>query len=795
MVSPCRQIDMKRIFAILIIFVTVFAVFYALLVVPNDKRIRMTSYQPKSGPAEELYFDMTKNLVNARMTLPNLSQAQKLLDKYEFKQAFEGTHNGPLNMHVSLGWFPLKTKHRDSIFAPGNSRIEYTLTLCRAPVLKFDYGIISSMNGRQLKGTEFSVTVTGEDKAEETVFSAAEKPLKTYFWNYYDKTYKNFIKYFKPGLEDRDGKWNYAEVDLAKYAGKKVVISFVTKQDSGLALSFWGKPCVYDRAPDTGKRLPSVVLVVIDSFKRSHMRTEYSPAIVSMAAEGVDFTRALSNGNNTKLSVYSLLASRYPFEMPETAMHYNLSKNEKQGFYRRKIKTLPALLGESGFRTAAIGSVSLFSDGHGLSGDTGFDEYINLEQSGYSPPHVTEETLRWLQKHASEKFFLLVYYYGPHGPYRPPVRYGWKALRTGQTENLRDALYAGDIMYHDDYLRVLKDYIKSSPALKDTVVIVTSDHGVAFRSAVYDWPAKYGAWKKKKISFHSHGVSVTPDDLNVPLLFWNTGVIKSVTEKVQLLDLAPTIAETAGIKIPAEFKGQSLKGLMEGRPFSEPVTFHEGVTNRGVYWKDKYLYVNNFRPREGFPKETVVPEELYDLDSDSGCLKNLAAAESPALTKMRGFFGAMLARDEENRIVYSGPEGTTALVSVTVSGAFEIIETSSTVRERGRRSFTAQMSSGQSVSFTTHRRRSGIRITASSGGLVLGPQDILYGGSALPLNQSFVIKPEDRGYYMGLPERFKATARPLLLFGIFAKENTSSEDLRNAPKQLKSMLEQWGYIN
>lgn len=786
---------MKKTIAVIGAFLLLFTAFYIFFIIPNDKRLPDidTSSKPDGIP-EELYFDMTRNITGAVIDMPALSEGSKYLDKYPYKEDYPALHNGPLNMHISLGWFPLKTVHRDCIFAPAPASIEYSLKLPENPILKFDYGVISAVNGFMMSGAEFSVVVKGAEGKENIVFAKHVEPMKPYLWNYYGTLYKNIIKYFKPGIEDHNGKWNYAEVNLKEYSGKTVKIIFVTKKDSGTALSFWGKPCVYSKSASASKRQPSVILIVIDSFKRGHMIPEFSPVLCGMASEGVDFKRAFSNGNNTKLSVYSFMSSRYSFEMPETATHYDLSKAEKESFYKRQITTIPSMFAANGYRSAGIGSVSLFCDGHGLSGDIGFDEAENLEQSGYSP-HVTQEAINWLAKHGNEKFFLLVYYYGPHGPYRPPLSYLWRTIKSGKYTNLRDALYSGDIIYHDDYIKILKDYLKSSPAFKDTVVVVTADHGLAFRSGVYDWPTRFGEWTKKTVWFHSHGVNVTPDDVNVPLIFWNIKKHKAIERKVQLLDLAPTLAEMTGIKTPPEFKGQSLLGLMDGKDFSEGVTFHQGVTNYGVYWKDEYLYIDNFRPREGFPKETVIPEELYNVQKDPACLNNLAFTESPELAKMRGFLDAVLARDEENRIVYRGPKGSTANITVSAGGVIDIADTKVATTSKTKRSFTAQLASGDSISFTMVPVQAEIQISGTIDGRQIKPSDVLYGSSGVAINKSLEVKPEDRPYYKGMPESYNDDKTPALLFGIFTKDNVSYEDLKNSPKQLKSMLEQWGYIN
>lgn len=789
--------NILKIFGIILV---IFVFFYLFFIIPNDDRVQKLQLNgTKTELREVLAYDFIDNLPHASISCPSVAKSGKILEKYPYRQTSSYIHSHPLNLHVSLGWFPLKTDHLNSIFAPAPSTFEFPFKTPQKPVLKFNYGIISSIEKKMCAPVSFRVELIDEKKNVHILFEKTVASLKPYTWRYYDSFYKNFYKYFSPDLEDREGKWDFADIDISSYAEQNVKIRFIAecaKNADGTALSFWGNPRIYTRV--NGKIPPNIILVVIDSFRKDELNPKSTPNLWDLAEKGANFQNALSNGNMTKLSVYSFLTSRYPFEIPEAATHYELSAKDKDNFYKRKIASLPSVLRKCGYSTCEIGSVSLFSDGHGLSADLGFDESINLEHSGYSPPHVTGAGIDWLKKHGSEKFFLMLYYDGPHGPYRPPIRYLLKSIRTrGLLGGIRMALYRGEIIYHDQYIGYLKEYLKSSWLIENTLIVFTSDHGVAFRSAIYDWPTKHGAWRKKKVQFHSHGVSVTPEDIGVPLIFYMPGKISArhLENHVQLLDLAPTLVDIANAKIPAEFKGQSLLPAMEGKPFEEIVTFHHGWLNYGVYLRDKYLYIKNTAPRDKFPVEALIPEELYDLKDDAQCRNNLAVRDSPVLTRMRNIMKGFLPRNEVNRIILYASPGKKAELSIFVDGTIKEVKTNEKVKPIGNSSLQVNLAPGQALDFTTIPNDASFNIKAFVDGKLLNTKHYLCGRYALPLLGSGLVETKDRGFFEGIPKKFEQNDKPVLLLGIEQEAKPSAENLEKSPKQLKSMLEEWGYIN
>ncbi|MBN1621176.1 MAG: sulfatase [Endomicrobiales bacterium] len=839
--------DYLRIIFITFLFLLIaFAVFYLSLVIPRDQRIEMADLPGQEFSVKHrLYYDFTEGLKNAKIKTGDLDSAKDYLAMYQYFQNHPSQHMHDLNMHLSLGWFPLKTDHRDCIMAPTPSVIEYALYLPENPILKFDYGIVSSIDRAIFLPASFKIFVIDRKKESHVVFEKTEYPLLPFRWKSHDGYYKNFYKYFHPQIQERDGKWNFAEVDLKDFEKQWVKIRFITENinlsdesfevdgdacktcDTGLCygqalnvsdlnsypkisttttLAFWAQPGIYTKV--TEQKEPNVILIVIDSFRRDHLNSRFSPNLWRYAESGINFNKAFSNGNMTKLSVPSFLMSQPPSGISEISTHYEVTKKAREKFYERKLPTLLSKLKENRYRTAAIGSCSLFSDGQGFSADLGFDEVINLEHSGYSPPHVTKEGIKWLKAHGREKFFMMLYYDGPHGPYRPPLKYVWKSVkRGGILRNFRKILYLGEIIYHDDYIGQLRKYLEASGLDKDTIIIFTSDHGVTFRTLEYDWPTKFGPWRKKKVTFHSHGVSLIPEDINVPLFFVlpeemlipdvKNGL--KIEDKIQLLDLAPTILDLLNLKIPKEFQGKSLKAVFSGQELKEEiVSFHQGWQNYGIYWKNEWLYVNNFAPRNKFPEESVVADELFNIIEDPLCENNLAYKHpfnKTLLPRMKRLLEAYVPKSKKYKVKFLGEKDRSVRVNLYAKGEISGIETSSEILNKGRRYCSFKLNPDDELSFRITPENLEFTINSYLDGRQVKYGEILVGRYALPMLDSYKITSSERDKIDGWPDDFRFIKGNRLLLGTVYDELTERKEPGKSSKQLRSMLEEWGYIN
>src|SRR5206468_11466776 len=120
----------------------------------------------------------------------------------------------------------------------------------------------------------------------------------------------------------------------------------------------------------------------------------------------------------------------------------------------------------------------------------------------------------------------------------------------------------------------------------------------------------------------THGLFLSDDTLHVPLLVRGPGVpAVSVTTRVRLADVAPTLVELAGLgRIPA-MQGEPLTPLMHARGTAadRPVYAETQYPRRAFGWSplvswraDRFLYVR--APRR----------ELYDLVADPREKTNIA---------------------------------------------------------------------------------------------------------------------------------------------------------------------------
>jgi arylsulfatase A-like enzyme len=91
------------------------------------------------------------------------------------------------------------------------------------------------------------------------------------------------------------------------------------------------------------------------------------------------------------------------------------------------------------------------------------------------------------------------------------------------------------------------------------------------------------------------------------------------------LDIAPTILDMAGVRIPASMQGRSLKPLFQGNETAwRRDWFYEYYENPGVFNvpKNRGIRTDRYKLIEYY-EEDPIEFELYDLDKDPGENQNL----------------------------------------------------------------------------------------------------------------------------------------------------------------------------
>jgi arylsulfatase A-like enzyme len=317
---------------------------------------------------------------------------------------------------------------------------------------------------------------------------------------------------------------------------------------------------------------PNVVFVVVDTLRPDRLGVYgdgrgLTPFVDSLAERAYVFHRAYAQSSWTNPSVASMLTSRYQSQHNVISFGSVLPDEEL---------TLPELLKQRGYATGAVVANILLQPRLGYG--QGFDHYKVSARTRTGPlgkpeflkgraDAVNNEAFAWLDGLSAPRppVFLYLQYMEPHAPYDPPdaavqrvlgdrERPDLTAVNTrmfaslpGQNDDLADAVatyYDAEVTSLDGDLRALFDGLAQRGVLDNAIVIFTADHG-------------------EELNEHGllgHHQTLYEEVIHVPLLVLATGYPHrtDVDDVVELVDLAPTIADLADIPRPAAFEGRSL---------------------------------------------------------------------------------------------------------------------------------------------------------------------------------------------------------------------------------------------
>ncbi len=344
----------------------------------------------------------------------------------------------------------------------------------------------------------------------------------------------------------------------------------------------------------------NVLLVTIDTLRTDRLSC-YSiehvetPHIDSLASKGVLFTRAFAHTCTTLPSHTNILLGTSPLEH---GVHEN-----SNFLVQEKHLTLAEFLKDQGYVTGAFVGAYPLDSRFGL--DQGFrvydDEYGSQSARGDKyyverrAHEVVDRSLSWLRKQSSP-WFLWVHLFDPHTPYEPPQPY---------RDKFKQDLYSGEVAYVDSELGRLFSYLESKNLYKDTLIVLTGDHGESL--------GEHGEV--------THGFFAYNSSLWIPLIICIPGIGSGeVTDYVAHTDIFPTLCEALSLKEPDFLSGTSLISSIKGKELK-----------RGpIYFESLYpFYSRGWPPLRGFIEdkkkfiESPIPE-FYDLEEDFNEKTNLA---------------------------------------------------------------------------------------------------------------------------------------------------------------------------
>jgi len=373
-----------------------------------------------------------------------------------------------------------------------------------------------------------------------------------------------------------------------------------------------------------------LVLISIDTLRADHLSCygydrQTSPHIDALARESLLFEDVLSCSSSTAPSHMTIMTGVLP--------RVHGIQNDVPYSQAPRATLLAELMSDQGYVTAA------FADGGHVSENEGFDRGFNHFDSRYEWfDRKLDRIEAWLGEAGSEPTFLFVHTYGVHAPYLPGDAHDlfsspdYLGVLNGRVETLQRRLatepahelvhliegfwhdkkdldetdvqhlidlYDGSIHRIDAGIGRLLAMLEEAGWLDDAWVVVTSDHGEAFR--------EHGTFQHRQVH---------QTELSVPLLIRPPGGLapgRRVAPPVSQLDLPPTLLHLLGLKAPDHMQGESLLPLEDlGRDRPRFATGGEGLVFDVAVDNGRKLITAGGSPRMAYDL-SVDPGEGDDL--------------------------------------------------------------------------------------------------------------------------------------------------------------------------------------
>jgi choline-sulfatase len=295
----------------------------------------------------------------------------------------------------------------------------------------------------------------------------------------------------------------------------------------------------------------NLVLITVDALRASELgflgyEKPTTPNLDALAKDSVVYERAYAMASYTGKALAPMLIGKYPSETLRDGGHFNR--------YYPGNTFLAERLRKAGVRTMGAASHWYFREPWGVTQGFDFFDTSAIPPSGQgdtdtsvTSPQLTEAGLKLLAERAGlGRFFLWLHYFDPHAQYvRHEGAPAFADPSKGQGWQTR-AAYDGEVWFTDAAIGRLLEYIRGQPWGKDTIIVVTSDHGESM--------GEHG------IAFQ-HGHEVWESLMRVPLLLHVPGVgPRRVPVKRSVIDLVPTVLDLMRIPQPGpgELSGASM---------------------------------------------------------------------------------------------------------------------------------------------------------------------------------------------------------------------------------------------
>lgn len=636
--------------------------------------------------------------------------------------------------------------------------------------------------------------------------------------------------------------WNLSGSVKERWASKKETLEI---GESGSLRMVWeskdsylfvGEPLLYSKETlssfvSAGKP-KSVILIVIDSARKDFFGSygypySVTPVMDQMAKESVFFENPFANGNWTKPSMMSFFHSEYSSNLGLGNSWFSTKPYQRKVYYGKKRDNLAKTFREAGYFSKTIMNNVFFLDYTTVGLDLGFHNSFQVGMDIVDTEVLTNHAIQFVNEYKDKPYFLHFNLNTPHASYSPPPE-DMAAVRSVVPAEVFYRYespvqrYLGEMHYTDREIGRLVEALKKQGTYDDTMIIVTGDHGELF-SSHHDYSYHFIMQTR-----FGHGETHYDEEINVP--YWiklpksiqnnlkselakkaNGGPIR-IPGQSSLLSLAPTILGFLDL-LPKEstYKGVDYSTCIRQTNVcpTENFIYTEGRMSESVR-TENYKYIRRYpgfttvrRTAAGEPH--TMAEELYDLKKDTEEKNNLSPLpEGENLLQMaRGDFRRenFLKRNHLRILIPPCSESICRdFLSLNVQGSIYDWEVSDSIQLSSGSAKTVSLlkeskatnrTLGEEVILKTVNPELGAFFSFTRNGKTI---PVRFGRYGLEFQRSFTNS-EDLIVSERQPEGFPSSSLPWVYNDGAFSGTRESEVQREMGKEVKKILETWGYIH
>lgn len=337
---------------------------------------------------------------------------------------------------------------------------------------------------------------------------------------------------------------------------------------------------------------PNIIMILLDGLRAD--RFNLCPYLSKTLKQGYFFSNMVTAAPYTAASLHSVFSGLYPTKHGVDS-YFNMFK-----FRKELCKTMPQYLSENGYFTMANLPVD------SIIPQQGFDKITLHDKEKEDLIQIHKDIIAEL---SNKRFFLFIRYEGVHAQIIKNVSKKYTDFDEEYFKNyeLNKRNYNSYLIKMDDYLKELIKHLNQLGLLKNTIVIIFSDHGMS---------------NGEKIGEKMYGSFTYDYTIKVFCSFLIPGTNgKKIDLQTRTIDIMPTVLDLLGIKADHSYEhlqGISLIPMANGKEKKDRIAFAEtgGLNGPWPSHNEHNVFCVRLKKWKLIYNKTPDTWEMYDLGKD-----------------------------------------------------------------------------------------------------------------------------------------------------------------------------------